>query len=474
MTIHIRAEDYPASLFGIRSDGSTLNTRSIQFAIDYIHNKGGGRLVFSVGRYLTGTIHLKSGVGLYLEEGAVLQGSLNPFDYDKENFTALILANKQQNISISGNGIIEGQGRLVAANIVALVHSGIINDPLRNDRPTESIRPMIIYFRECSSVLIKNITISNSASWVQTYDQCKDLSIDSVHVDSKAYWNNDGFDIVDCDGVKITNCFVDAADDGICLKSHDANASCNNILIRNCSLRSSANAIKFGTASYGGFSHIHIVNNKIFDTYRSAIALEAVDGGFITDIMIDSLHAINTGNAIFLRIGERVNSRKSSLKNIRISNMQVEIPSGKPDSGYAYEGPIEDQPRNISPIVITGMPDSYIDSVFMQNISVHYPGGGNVSYAFRSLQQLDSIPELPAKYPEFSMFKELPAWGMYIRHAKNLRFENINLSCSKKDYRTPIVLDDVHQIKFINLSIKGKNTTEKVYSYKSSGVDYKK
>src|SRR5215813_15627186 len=78
------AKDYPASLFGIYSDGVTLNTRSIQFAIDYIHQQGGGRLVFDVGRFLTGSIHLKSNVTLHLLEGAVLLGSLNPFDYDKD------------------------------------------------------------------------------------------------------------------------------------------------------------------------------------------------------------------------------------------------------------------------------------------------------------------------------------------------------------------------------------------------------
>ncbi len=472
-TMYIRAADYAASLFDIRSDGSTLNTRSIQFAIDYIHNQGGGRLVFSVGRYLTGSVHLKSGVGLHLEEGSVLLGSLNPLDYDKENFTALILADQQHNISITGKGIIEGQGRQVAANIIAMVHSGIIHDPLRGDRPNESIRPMIIYFRECSSVLIQGITFSNAASWVQTYDQCKDLDIDNVHVDSKAYWNNDGFDIVDCGGVKITNCFIDAADDGICLKSHDAKASCNNILIRDCTIRSSANAIKFGTASYGGFSHIRINNNKVFDTYRSAIALEAVDGGFINDIVVDSMNATNTGNAIFLRIGQRVRSGKSSMKNIQIRNLHVEIPSGKPDSGYAYEGPVEDQPRNISPIVITGMPDSYIDSIFMQNISVQYPGGGNASFAFRSLQQLDSIPELPAKYPEYSMFRELPAWGMYIRHASNLQIENISFTTAVKDYRLPVVLDDTHQLRFINVRANGKATKANLFAYKSSGIVYR-
>ena len=79
------AKDYPASLFGINSDGVTLNTRSIQFAIDYIQQQGGGRLVFDVGRYLSGSIHLKSNVTIHLLEGSVLLGTLNPLDYDRVN-----------------------------------------------------------------------------------------------------------------------------------------------------------------------------------------------------------------------------------------------------------------------------------------------------------------------------------------------------------------------------------------------------
>src|SRR5580698_9545855 len=152
------AEDYPASKFGIRSDGVTLNTRSIQYAIDFIHNRGGGRLVFDVGRYLTGSIHLKSDVGLELKEGSVLLGSLNPFDYDKDQFTALLLADSAHGISISGRGMIDGRGREVAANIVALVHSGIIRDPLVSDRPNEANRPMLIYFRRCDAVTVEGIT----------------------------------------------------------------------------------------------------------------------------------------------------------------------------------------------------------------------------------------------------------------------------------------------------------------------------
>jgi polygalacturonase len=126
------AKDYPASLFGIRGDGVTLNTRSIQFAIDYVAGNGGGRLVFDVGRYLTGSIHLKSGVTIVLQEGAVIVGSLNPFDYDKKLVTALIFAYDQHDIAIEGKGVIDGQGRQLAYNVADAYHKGLIKDLFRN------------------------------------------------------------------------------------------------------------------------------------------------------------------------------------------------------------------------------------------------------------------------------------------------------------------------------------------------------
>jgi len=465
------AKDYPASLFGIYSDGVTLNTRSIQFAIDYIHQQGGGRLVFDVGRFLTGSIHLKSNVTIHLLEGAVLLGVLNPLDYDRITFTALILAEDQQNIGITGKGVIDGQGRQVARNVAELVHKGLIKDAFRNDRPEVEIRPMIIYFRSCQDILIKGIAIRNGAAWIQTYDQCKKLNIDSITVDSRAFWNNDGLDIVDCDGVTITNTYIDAADDGVCLKSHDPNAVCQNVLVRNCTIRSSASGIKFGTASRGGFRNIRLINNKVFNTYRSAIALEAVDGGFLENVEADSLQVMNTGHAIFMRIGERVAGKKGRLENIRISNVTGEIAANKPDSGYEYEGPIEDMPRNISPpIIITGLPGAMINNITLSNIVLKHPGGGNAMFAKVGLNELDSVPERPAAYPEFSMFKELPAWGVYIRHASNVQFNNVSLSCIKKDYRTAIVLDDVHDSKFLAVKVTEPGSKKPLYQYRAAGI----
>lgn len=464
------AKDYSASLFGIYSDGVTLNTRSIQFAIDYINKQGGGRLVFYVGRYLTGSIHLKSNVTIQLQEGAMLVGSLNPFDYDRKGWTALIFAHDQQNIGITGQGVIEGQGRELARNVVDVIQKGLIKDGFRYDRPEAEARAMLIYFRGCENVLMKNITLRNSASWVQTYDQCKNLIMDSITVDSKAYWNNDGIDIVDCEKVSITNSFVDADDDGICLKSHDASKACKDILIRNNTIRSSANGIKFGTASYGGFSNIRIINNKIFDTYRSAITFAAVDGGFVENVEVDSLQAFNTGNAIFLRIGERLKGKKGRMENIRIFNVYVEVPATKPDAGYEYEGPVEDMPRNISPASIAGLPDALISNIILKNIEIRYPGGGNPLFAKLGLDQLEKVPEKAASYPEFSMFGELPAWGLYIHHATGIEVSNLVLSAAKKDYRTAIVLDNVHQSTFQSLQVKEPGNKKSLHMHKSTGI----
>ncbi len=450
-------KDYKASLFGIKSNGTTLNTRSIQKAIDFIHEKGGGRLVFDVGRYLTGTIYLKSGVTIHLLEGAILVGSPNPFDYDTQrNWTALIFALEQENVGITGEGgVIDGQGFTVANNLVDLIHKGLVEDPLRNDRPREAIRPQNIYFWRCAGVRIEGLTLKDPASWNQQYDQCRNVVIKNLIIDSKSYWNNDGVDIVDCDTVEVANLYIDAADDGICLKSHDKNAVCQNVYIHDNVVRTSANGIKFGTASLGGFKNVRIINNLVYDTYRSAITMAAVDGGFVEDVVVDGLKSINTGNVIFLRIGERWQpGKKGRMRNVSISNVYAEVPEKKADAGYNYEGPWEHQPRNISPSSIVGLPGAPVEDITLKNIEIHHPGGGDPNFARVGLDELDKVPELPSNYPEFSMFKELPAWGFYLRHVKNIRLENIRLVAEKKDYRPAIVMDDVEGARIIGLEVK--------------------
>ena len=108
----LSAKDYQVAMFGIKSDGVTLNTRSIQRAVDYISEQGGGRLIFYVGRYLTGSIELKSNVTIRIEEGAVLVAVPSVYDFKGVGgCNAIIYADKQKNIGIGGKGIIDGRGK---------------------------------------------------------------------------------------------------------------------------------------------------------------------------------------------------------------------------------------------------------------------------------------------------------------------------------------------------------------------------
>ena len=161
------------------------------------------------------------------------------------------------------------------------------------------------------------------------------------------------------------------------------------------------------------------------------------------------------------------------MENIHISNMYVEVPATKPDAGYEYEGPTEDMPRNISPGGIAGMPDALIDNVTLKNIEIRYPGGGTKMFAGVGLADLNKVPEKPEFYQEFYMFDDLPAWGLYVRHAKNIKVEGLKLSCEKKDYRTGVVLDDVHWATFDKVKISKPDKRDWIFSLKSTNVQKK-
>jgi polygalacturonase len=444
--------------FGAKGDGITLNTAAIQSAIDDLASKGGGRLIIPEGQFLSGSIILKSGVELHLQQNAVLLGSTNPYHYKGLNrWKALILADGQTNIAISGKGTIDGQGRRLALNADSLYYIGEMDAKyynLRRKRPNEYFRPQNIELVKCKNISITGITIKNAACWVQTYDLCQNLVIDSIRVESDAYWNNDGIDISDCKNVRITNCFVNSADDGICLKSHATDHWNDSVYIANCTVRSSASAIKFGTASTGGFKNVKIENIKVYDTFRSAIAIESVDGGTLENIDINNIIATNTGNAIFIRLGHRNTDEKVGvLRNVSIRNVKVEIPFDRPDKSYDLRGPELPFFHNPFPCSIAGIPGHPVENVSLENIEITFPGRGNDGMAIIPLNRLKDIPEVEDEYPEFSMFGELPAWAFYVRHVKGLNMKNISVKAEAKDYRPAFVFDDIERLKLEEIRI---------------------
>lgn len=306
----IAATDYNALQQGAVGDGKTLNTQSLQSAIDALHAKGGGQLYFPAGRYLTGSLQLKSNVTLYLEKEAVLLGSTSPYDYpgfstekelkvNNDHFDqALIYAEGAENIGITGEGCIDGQGRELALTIDSLHHTGELVDKHYNTyRKRPNTRPKLLFMRNCRKVELRKTNFRSGAAWGLSFSLCVDLTIDSLHVENRAYWNNDGIDISDCKDVRISNCFINSADDGICLKSHNRGAWNDRVSISNCHIISSASAIKFGTESLGGFKNVTIDNIRIEDTFRSAIAIESVDGAEIENVKLENIEIVCPGRA---------------------------------------------------------------------------------------------------------------------------------------------------------------------------------
>ena len=451
--------DLRTSLLKIPADGKTLCTAQLQHAIDRIAKRGWGTLVLTPGTYLSGSLFLKSGVTLKIEKGAKLLGSSNPCDYKLVDVgvsgddtrhdnacMALVMAQNAKDIGILNEGVIDGNGLQLALNADSLHHTGKLVDAhynVRRQRPSELVRPKLFFFTHCDNVRIEGGEYRSSANWGLSFDLCSNMVLTGLKVHNRAYWNNDGIDITDCQHVRISACKINSADDGICLKSYHTESANRDIKIDDCDIVSSASAVKFGTASWGGFKDIEISNVRVKDTYRSVIAIESVDGAIINNVYVHDIHAENTGNPIFIRLGQRAGKRKGCVSNVTIKNLFCQVPFGKPDEAYDLRGPDIDVIHNPIPCSITGIPGNRIGMVTLENIEIEYPGRATKGQAYIPLWRVQDVPEQVKKYPEFSMFGELPAYGFYLRHIDNIIFKNVRMKLKDSDYRPAIVMDDV-------------------------------
>lgn len=470
-------KEFDVTSLGIVGDGITKNTEAIQKAIDTISEQGGGKLVFPKGIYLTGSLQMKSGVEMHLKKGAVIFGSTNPYDYQElkgsantdnlrrdNSRLALITAYKAEDIAFTGPGTIEGNGRELALAIDSLHWIGERVDPNyteRLSRPNETFRPKLLFIAECDGVKLVDTHFRNGACWGLSFDLCSNMLMDGIDIHNRAYWNNDGTDLTDCKNVVIRDCHVDAADDGICLKSYHIDSYCDNITIEDCTVISSASAIKFGTASYGGFKNIIIKDIKVKDTFRSAIALESVDGGVLENVIVDGIKAVNTGNAIFIRLGQRTkDGRKSVLRNVVIRNITCEVPFGTPDLYYDLRGPLYSKSHNPWPSSITGIPGQKVENVVIENINITFPGRASKAFAYIPSFRIKDIPEKEDSYPEYSMWGELPCWAFYVRHVDGLVFKNVKVRTKKGDFRAPFIFEDAQGVVFDGVKANGVAITE--------------
>ncbi|WP_183579729.1 glycoside hydrolase family 28 protein [Mucilaginibacter sp. X5P1] len=429
---------YNVKDYGAKGDGIALDSKAINNTIDAAAKAGGGTVFLPAGNYLSGSIRLKSNISLYLDQGAVIiatkseaNGEYDPEeatvnttyqDYGHSHFhNSLIWGEDLHDISILGPGMIWGKGLL------------------RDSKNDSKLGNKAIALLRCRNVIIRDISILTGGWFGILATGTDNLTISNIKEDT----NRDGMDIDCCKNVRVSDCFVNSPyDDGICLKSTYALGyarNTENVTITNCqvsgydvgtlldgtfkrSVSHPTGRIKLGTESNGGFKNITI-SNCVFD-YCRGLALETVDGAELEDVAVTNITMRDVvSDPIFLRLGSRMRGPAGTpvgqLRRILISNVVIY----NADPHYVC--------------TISGIPGHDIEDVTLSNIKLYVKGGltPNGTQA--------NPPENEEMYPEPGMFGQAPAYGFFIRHAKNIKITAVEINTIKSDTRPLLIANDV-------------------------------
>jgi polygalacturonase len=327
-----KEKTYPITDYGAIGDGSTHCTEAINKAISQCSEGGGGIVVVPGGKYITGPIHLKSNVNLHLDDNAVLLFSTDPNDYlpvvltrwegvDCYNYSPLIYAYQQQNIAITGKGILDGQADSIHWWPWKGKKSFGWNDSLDsqlNDEGREMLmtfdsdqvpvkqrvmgeghflRPPFIQFIQCQNILIEDITIHNAPFWQIHPLLSENITIRRVNANSTGP-NNDGCDPESCKNVLIENCYFNTGDDCIAIKSGRNNDGrrweipSENIVIRNCEMKAGHGGVVIGSEISGGCRNVFVTDCRMNSPNLDRavrIKTNALRGGTIENIFVRNL-----------------------------------------------------------------------------------------------------------------------------------------------------------------------------------------
>lgn len=430
---------------GAKGDGSTKDTSAIQSAIDKAGSIG-GTVVFPPGNYVSGTLHLRSNITLRIEKGARLIFSPEDSDFDPYEELPYHMTGTPEKPSRAApeNPAPEVKRRLAAppayddtetsyAHYALLVGEGVHNVTIEGAGEIDGNRPKRggpkpIAFKNSEWITIRGITVRNAPNYNISL-----MGTDHVEVEGVRLLNGyaDGVDPDNCHYVRITNSYIDAWDDAVCPKASFAlgkRRGTEHLVVANCILRTSCNHFKFGTETEGDLKNVSVTNCVMLkrETGRlptSGIALEAVDGANVDGVVISNVSIEDARAPIFIRIGNRARSMSTaaagSLKNISIQNVTA--------TGADLASSI------------TGVEGGRVQGVIIDGLTVTAKGGGPRRAGL-------DVPEVVTKYPESTMFGELPALGVYARHVDGLTLRNVKIRSLQPDPRPAIIADDVTRL----------------------------
>ncbi len=431
--------------FGARGDGITLDTAAIQAAIDACAASGGGLVVFGAGCYVSGTVFLRTGVTVRLEENAVLRGSTDTVlyyscdfaDYPAEFSGSLVYAEDATGIGICGPGVIDGQGKSFphgAENFNA-------EEMSKAGTAASYSRPVLVRFERCERITLDGITLTNAASMAVHCELCRDVRVTGVTVDNRVNQNTDGINFIGCEDVIVSDCRLSCGDDAIAIYK-----SARRMTVADCIISSRWAAFRIGPFSKGLFRDITVSNCLIHDTFGAAIKLQMVEGGVMENISFSNIVMENVTGPISLRLAgwlgwrrERTSSLPLGImRNISFHGIRATVAADA--HPLPHEGP-RSPGETRSCISITGQPGHPITGISFSDVHVTFPGGGTREEAAR-----DDIQEMPDAYPEYHMFGVLPAFGMYARHVHDLALRGVRFDLAAPDMRPAIFCDDANVV----------------------------
>ena len=404
-------EFYNVVRYGARNDSSQLATDAIRKAIEAASKVGGGTVYFPAGKYLTGPIHLKSNITIFIDAGAELHFSDN-FDHylpmvpsrwegtDVTNFSPLFYAYKADNIAIRGRGIIDGHGRkwwnfsegYNEKNPRSKwqlefdrLNQNILRPDLKGWVERGFLRPPFIQPMYCKNVLIEGITIRNSPFWTVNPEFCENVTIHAVTISNPPSPNTDGINPESCKYVHISNCHISVGDDCITIKSGKDTAGrkmsmpAENYTITNCTMLSGHGGVVIGSEMSGGVKKI-VISNCIFDGTDRGIRIKSARGrgGVVEDIRVDNIVMKNIREqAIVLDMQyaktepEPISSRTPAFRNIHFSDITAHTKEAVFINGLA-EMPVDDISfHNIQFEAETGMLIKNATNIDLHNIRVN-------------------------------------------------------------------------------------------------------
>ena len=459
--------DYEVNIrdFGALSDGVTLNTEAINNAIKAVSSKGGGKVIIPEGLWLTGPVVLLSNVNLYAEKNALIVFSSDTSLYpiidtsfeglDTKRCQSPISAMNAENIAITGNGVFDGAGdrwrpvkkdKMTERQWKNLVSSGgkvdengkvwypdagalkasVLMTGQNNGQKEITdeewtymkswLRPVMLSIVKSKRILLEGVTFKNSPGWCIHPLSCESLTLNDVKVFNPWYsQNGDALDVESCKNVLVTNCFFDAGDDAICLKSgkdedgRRRGESCENVIIKNNTVLHGHGGFVIGSEMSGGVRNVYVSGCSFVGTdvglrFKSTRGR----GGVVENIFIDNINMIDIPNDaltmdLYYAVNDfpetpipDVNEETPVFRNIYISNVLCR------GAGRA--------------VYFNGLPEMPLKNIFIKNMTVtNVKKGIVINQASQVNMENIKVEDPEAPHTDKKMLKALLLTGKNIK-----------------------------------------------------------